>query len=75
MLYGASWGTTLGLAYAEAHPERVAAMVFAGVTTTRRSEIDWLYRGLAPLFPEEWARVSCRGAGGHARGWDDCRLQ
>ncbi len=56
VLYGASWGTTLGLAYAETYPERVAAMVFAGVTTTRRSEIDWLYRGLAPLFPEEWAR-------------------
>ena len=56
VIYGASWGTTLGLAYAEAYPERVAAMVFAGVTTTRRSEIDWLYRGLAPLFPEEWAR-------------------
>lgn len=56
VIYGASWGTTLGLAYAQTHPERVAAMVFAGVTTTRRSEIDWLYRGLAPLFPEEWAR-------------------
>ena len=56
VLYGGSWGTTLGLAYAEAHPERVAAMVFAGVTTTRRQEIDWLYRGLAPLFPEEWDR-------------------
>lgn len=56
VIYGASWGTTLGLAYAETYPERVAGMVFAGVTTTRRSEIDWLYRGLAPLFPEEWAR-------------------
>ncbi|WP_421759283.1 prolyl aminopeptidase [Devosia sp.] len=56
VIYGASWGTTLGLAYAQTSPERVAGMVFAGVTTTRRSEIDWLYRGLAPLFPEEWAR-------------------
>lgn len=56
VVYGASWGATLGLAYAEAHPERVAAMVLAGVTTTRRREIDWLYRGLAPLLPEEWER-------------------
>ena len=56
VIYGGSWGTTLGLAYAQTHPEHVAAMVFAGVTTTRRREIDWLYRGLAPLYPEEWER-------------------
>jgi proline iminopeptidase len=56
VIYGGSWGTTLGLAYAEAHPDRVAAMVLAGVTTTRRREIDWLYRGMAPLLPEEWER-------------------
>jgi len=54
VLFGMSWGTTLGLAYAETHPDKVAAMAFAGVTTTRAEEIDWLYRGLAPLFPEEW---------------------
>lgn len=58
VVYGGSWGTTLGLAYAEAHPEHVAAMVFGGVTTTRRREIDWLYRGLAPLYPEEWERFT-----------------
>ena len=56
VIYGGSWGTTLGLAYAETYPERVEAMVFGGVTTTRRREIDWLYRGLAPLFPAEWER-------------------
>lgn len=56
VIYGGSWGTTLGLAYAEAHPEHVAAMVFGGVTTTRRREIDWLYRGMAPLYPAEWER-------------------
>jgi len=42
VLYGASWGVTLGLAYAETHPERVRAGVFAGVTTTQQSEIEWL---------------------------------
>lgn len=55
VLYGASWGVTLGLAYAEAHPESVRAAVFAGVTTTRQSEIRWLYHGLRVLLPEQWA--------------------
>ena len=56
MLFGGSWGTTLGLAYAERQPDRVTEMVLFGITMTRKSEIDWLYRGLAPLFPEQWAR-------------------
>jgi proline iminopeptidase len=58
VLFGMSWGTTLGLAYAEAHPDRVAAMGYAGVTTTRAEEIDWLYHGIAPLFPEEWQKFT-----------------
>jgi proline iminopeptidase len=56
LLFGRSWGSTLALAYAERHPHRVTEIVLAGVTTTRRAEIDWLYRGVAPLFPAEWAR-------------------
>jgi len=56
VLFGGSWGSTLGLAYAVRHPQRVTAMVLVGVTTTRRAEIDWLYRGVAPLFPAEWVR-------------------
>jgi proline iminopeptidase len=56
LIFGGSWGSTLGLAYAERHPRRVSEIVFLGVTMTRRSEIDWLYRGVGPLFPEEWAR-------------------
>jgi len=56
LLFGGSWGSTLGLAYAERNPQRVTEIVLAGVTTTRRSEIDWLYRGVAPLFPAQWAR-------------------
>ena len=55
LLLGGSWGSTLALAYAERHPHRVTEIVLAGVTTTRRSEIDWLYRGVAPLFPAQWA--------------------
>jgi proline iminopeptidase len=56
LLYGGSWGSTLILAYAERHPRRVSEIVILGVTTSRRSEIDWLYRGVARFFPVEWAR-------------------
>lgn len=56
LLCGGSWGSTLILAYAERHPERVTEIVISSVTTTRRREIDWLYRGVARFFPEEWER-------------------
>ena len=49
-------GATLALAYAESNPSRVTEIVLVGVTMTRRAEIDWLYRGIAPLFPEQWER-------------------
>jgi proline iminopeptidase len=56
LLFGGSWGSTLILAYAERHPERVSEIVIPCVTTCRRSEIDWLYRGVGRFFPEEWQR-------------------
>lgn len=56
LVFGHSWGCTLGLAYAEKRPATVAALVLVGVTTCRQAEIDWLYRGIAPLFPEQWER-------------------
>ena len=55
LLYGGSWGSTLILAYAERHPDRVSEIILVGVTMTRRSETDWLYRGVARFFPEAWA--------------------
>ena len=58
LVLGGSWGSTLALAYAEAHPARVSALVLWGVTTGRRSEADWLFRGgVSPLFPEQWERL------------------
>lgn len=54
LLYGGSWGSTLALAYAENYPQRVTEIIIVGVTMTRPSEIDWLYRGVAPMFPEQW---------------------
>lgn len=56
LLNGASWGTTLALAYAQQHPERVSEMVVQSVTTARRTEIDWLYRGAGWFYPEAWDR-------------------
>jgi proline iminopeptidase len=56
LLFGGSWGSTLILAYAERHPERVSEIVIPSVTMCRRSEIDWLYRGVGRFFPEEWER-------------------
>ncbi|WP_083196741.1 prolyl aminopeptidase [Rhizobium sp. AC27/96] len=55
-VFGNSWGCTLALLYAETHPDRVSSLLVVGVTMTRQSEIDWLYRGLGRFFPEEWAR-------------------
>ena len=58
LVLGGSWGSTLALAYAEAHPDHVLEMVLFGVTTGRRSEFDWTFRGgLAVFFPEEWDRL------------------
>lgn len=56
LLSGGSWGTTLALAYAVRFPERVSALVLTNVTLSRKREIDWLYRGVARFFPEEWQR-------------------
>ena len=58
LVVGGSWGSTLGLAYAEAHVDRVSELVLHGVTTGRHAEGDWLFRGgLARFFPEQWARL------------------
>jgi proline iminopeptidase len=56
LLRGGSWGVTLSLAYAERHPGRVSGMLMLSVTSTRRLELDWLYRGVGRFFPEAWAR-------------------
>ena len=45
LVFGGSWGSTLALAYAEGYPDRVTEMILFGVTTGRRKEFDWLFRG------------------------------
>jgi len=69
LLTGGSWGTTLALVYAERYPHRVSQIMVSAISTTRRSEIDWLYRGVARFFPEEWERFR-DSAGGTDRDGD-----
>ncbi|MFD0205160.1 MULTISPECIES: prolyl aminopeptidase [Saccharothrix] len=56
LVFAASWGSVLGLVYAQRFPHRVSEMVHAGVATGRRAETDLLTTGLAPMFPEAHAR-------------------
>lgn len=55
---GASWGSTLALAYAQAHPRRVLGVVLYAVTTTSREEVDWITEGVGSIFPEAWDRFA-----------------
>ena len=56
-LFGGSWGSTLSLAYAQQHPERVTEMVLRGIFLLRRREIEWYYQeGASRIFPEAWQR-------------------
>jgi proline iminopeptidase len=54
LIFGGSWGSTLALAYGEAHPERCTGFILRGVFLCRRSEIVWFLYGLRTLFPEAW---------------------
>jgi len=58
VLFGGSWGSTLALAYAEAHPARVAGLVLRGVFLASRREIDWFMHGMRNVFPEAWRAFS-----------------
>ena len=54
-VFGGSWGSTLALAYAEKHPERVTELVLRGIFLLRRQEIEWFYqRGASALYPDAW---------------------
>ena len=56
-VFGGSWGSTLALAYAQKHPERVTEIVLRGIFLLRRSELEWFYQnpeGAAQLWPDLW---------------------
>lgn len=55
VVFGGSWGSTLSLAYAETHPDRVKALVLRGIFTLRRRELIWFYQdGASIIFPDAW---------------------
>jgi len=57
LVFGGSWGSTLGLAYAQTHPERVTHLVLRGIFLLRRWELEWFYQnpgGAAALYPDLW---------------------
>ena len=55
LVFGGSWGSTLALAYAQAHPARVTELVLRGIFLLRRREIDWFYQqGASAIFPDAW---------------------
>ncbi|WUH98894.1 prolyl aminopeptidase [Spirillospora sp. NBC_00431] len=56
LVFGGSWGSTLGLAYAQARPEHVSQIVLFSVVTTTRRETEWISRDMGRIFPAEWAR-------------------
>jgi proline iminopeptidase len=58
LVFGGSWGSTLALAYAEAHPRRCLGLVLRGIFLCRRSEIEWFLYGLRGVFPEAWERFA-----------------
>ena len=54
-VFGGSWGSTLALAYAQAHPRRVTELVLRGIFMLRRWELEWFYQeGASRLFPDAW---------------------
>jgi proline iminopeptidase len=68
---GVSWGSTLALAYAQAHPERVLGVVLMAVTTTDRFEVEWITETVGAIFPEAWDRLAThaeRASIGYRRG-------
>lgn len=55
VVFGGSWGSTLALAYAQAHPQQTKGLILRGIFTVRKEEIRWFYQeGASYLFPDKW---------------------
>jgi proline iminopeptidase len=54
LVFGGSWGSSLALAYAAAHPERCSALVLRGIFLCRAHEVAWFMAGMRTVFPEAW---------------------
>lgn len=71
LVSGVSWGSTLAVAYAQAHPARVLGVVAMAVTTTDRFQVDWITETVGAIFPEAWDRLAThaeRAGIGYRRG-------
>ncbi len=56
VVFGGSWGSTLALAYAQTHPDRVSALILRGIYTVTKAELAWFYQqGVSQMFPDKWA--------------------
>jgi proline iminopeptidase len=71
LVNGVSWGSTLALAYAQTHPERVSGIVLLAVTTTSRFEVDWITETVGAIFPEAWDRLAGHAEQAALRTTDD----
>lgn len=58
LVNGVSWGSTLALGCAQAHPERVLGVVAMAVTTTDRFQVDWITETVGAIYPEAWDRLA-----------------
>jgi len=57
LVFGGSWGSTLALAYAQAHPQQVLGLILRGIFLCRQREIDWFYQeGASRIFPDIWQK-------------------
>lgn len=79
VVVGGSWGVTLGLVYAQRHPQRVIAMVLGAVTAGTQREIDWISRDVGRVFPREWEQFAstvpvAQRAGDLAAAYTSCWL-
>ncbi len=75
VIVGGSWGSTLALAYAAKHPDRVSALVLRGVFTGTQAEYDYLYKGgFRDFFPDVWEAYLARTPQEHQAGPSDYHM-
>ena len=74
LVFGGSWGSTLALAYAQTHPQRVTELVLRGIFLLRRRRFEWFYQeGANAVFPDPWEHYVARHSAGRALG-SCCRV-
>jgi proline iminopeptidase len=69
-VFGGSWGSTLALAYAQTHPQRVTELVLRGIFLLRQAELDWYYQeGASWMVPDRWDEFLARSRRPSAATW------